>query len=212
MHSDELKHKRTDYTKGNLTRDNVNKDPFKQFKEWFKEAIQRRVVEPASMVLSTCSKDGKPTSRIVLLKEYNNTGFVFYTNYHSLKGHQIKENPYVSLLLFWPELERQVRIEGQVEKTDGAISDQYFMTRPAGSNISAIVSPQSKVIPDRRFLETTFNGLSEKGDNMGRPDYWGGYNVIPAVFEFWQGRADRLHDRIRYRKEDGSWIIERLAP
>ena len=197
-----------------LNETEVDSDPLKQFKKWFGEAVDAGVPETDAMTLATASGDGRPDARIVLLKSFDQRGFVFYTNYRSRKAKEISENEKACLLFYWLPIKRQVRIEGTVERATDKDSDEYFRTRPLGSKIGAWTSDQSEVIGSREALETRFAELAEKfGDNVPRPPHWGGYRVKPTAIEFWQGRENRLHDRLRYRlQEDGSWRIERLAP
>ena len=201
---------RKEYGKRSLHEKDVPADPFITFGEWLREAVALSGEEPNAMVLSTVSEKGFPSSRMVLLKDWDSRGFVFFTNYRSRKGRHLGLNPNASLLFFWSAAERQVRIEGRVIKVTDEESDRYFMQRPPASRIGAIVSPQSEVIPDRAFLETAFRNYA---GSAVRPEHWGGYRLVPVYFEFWQGRPDRLHDRISYcSKEDGNWKIHRLAP
>jgi len=202
---------RKEYRYTVLSEDNIESDPFHQFEKWMKEAIAAEVNEPTAMSLSAIGTDGFPNSRIVLLKDFGETGFTFYTNYNSLKGRSIEQNPAVCLLCFWPELERQIRISGVAGKTDAAVSDRYFQSRPANSRIAASVSNQSEKISSREFLESQF-ATAKTSEPSTRPDHWGGYMVKPLRFEFWQGRESRLHDRILYEKTVDSWAISRLAP
>lgn len=202
---------RKEYRYTILSEENIEKNPFFQFEKWMKEAIGAEVNEPTAMCLSAIGIDGFPHSRIVLLKDFDSNGFTFYTNYRSMKGKSIEHNRAVSLLFFWPELERQIRISGLAGKTDAAVSDRYFQSRPANSRIAASVSNQSEKIPSRKFLENQFEA-AKTFDPVTRPDYWGGYSVKPVRFEFWQGRESRLHDRILYEKNEGDWIVSRLAP
>lgn len=199
-----------------LSRNQVHADPVKQFEAWFNEALHSGVQAVNAMTLSTASKEGTPSSRIVLLKGFDEKGFVFYTNYSSRKGRELLENPQAALAFFWPELERQVRIEGRVKKTDRKTSDAYFQSRPKGSRIAAVASPQSQVVKERRILEQKWDKLDESykdTDLIPRPEYWGGFIVVPRRIEFWQGRNNRLHDRIVYSIQDTSgWSMERLAP
>ncbi|HEX9982791.1 MAG TPA: pyridoxamine 5'-phosphate oxidase [Thermoanaerobaculia bacterium] len=193
----------------------VDASPFAQFGRWFEEAKQRHPDLQDAMTLSTCGEDGVVTSRVVLLKGFDERGFVFFTNYNSRKSSQVRENPRVSLNFYWPALERQVRIEGVAVKTAEEESNAYFATRPRGSQLGAWASAQSSVIPGRGDLDQRFAELERcYGDGqIPRPPHWGGYRVIPVLIEFWQGRPDRLHDRIRYRlREPKDWIIERLSP
>jgi pyridoxamine 5'-phosphate oxidase len=209
-----LNHIRREYKLMELSKNNVDPNPFKQFAVWLKEAMDSDNPEPSAMMLSTVGDNGKPSSRIVLLKNASEKGFEFFTNYQSKKGKHLKNRPFASLLFFWPELERQVRIEGQIEKLDSEESDEYFNTRPVESQIGAWASPQSTAIPNRKTLldwYEEFEGIF-KTTPMTRPDHWGGYRLIPDLFEFWQGREKRLHDRIEYRDEKNDWAIYRLAP
>ena len=207
---------RQNYTLGDLTETDVESNPIQQFKLWFEQAIAADIIEPNAMTLATATPDGKPTARIVLLKGFDEKGFVFYTNYQSLKGQQAIANPYVALVFFWDCLQRQVRIEGKITKVSPKESDSYFYSRPLGSQIGAWTSDQSQVIPNREFLQSKQQEIEEKYQNrekITRPDHWGGFRVIPEVIEFWQGRPNRLHDRLIYRLQpDNSWIIERLSP
>ena len=198
-----------------LLENDLDKNPFVQFGRWFEEARQRIAELPESMTVSTCGQNGVVTSRVCLLKGFDEHGFVFYTNYNSRKGAQITENPRVSLCFFWAVLDRQVRIEGAVVKTTESESDAYFATRPRGSQIGAWASSQSSVIPGRGDLDGRFAEIENtyRERQIPRPPHWGGYRVIPIEIEFWQGRADRLHDRFVYRlREPKDWIIERLSP
>jgi len=208
---------RKDYKLASLSEADVDSDPFKQFEKWLAEAIAAALPEPTAMSLATVKlADGaaRPSSRIMLLKEVDSLGFVFYTNYHSRKGIEMAANPFVCLLFHWAELERQVRIEGRIEQVSAAQSDSYFHSRPLASRLGAHASPQSKVIADRAWLEQEEHAATlEYGDNPPRPAHWGGYRVIADSLEFWQGRSSRLHDRIHYRfGADKGWRIERLAP
>ena len=205
---------RKDYRLASLDEHDVARDPLQQFESWWQQATTGEVDEPNAMTLATSTTAGVPSARIVLLKSFDEDGFVFFTNYESRKGMEMAENPHVSLLFFWRELERQVRIDGVVSKVTPAISDEYYNSRPPGSRIGAIASPQSKVIPHRSFLEEQVQILAEKYvlTEPQRPDYWGGYVVKPVAVEFWQGRSNRLHDRILYSREGNEWRIERLAP
>ena len=206
---------RQNYTSGELSEENANRDPIKQFQIWFEQAVASEIPEPNAMTLATCTKDGKPSARIVLLKQFDDRGFVFFTNYTSNKGKELENNPQAALVFLWKQLERQVRIQGSVVKISGEESDQYFNSRPEASRLGAWVSQQSQVIPNREVLEDNFAQLQQQyqGKEIPRPNYWGGFRVMPTEIEFWQGRPSRLHDRLRYRQqEDGSWLRERLAP
>lgn len=207
---------RRDYSLKSLDEATASDNAYEQFNQWWGEAIEAQIDEVNAMTLATVNATGKPCARIVLLKGYTQEGFVFYTNYNSAKGQEIAANNQVTLLFFWKELERQVRIEGIAQKVSAADSDAYFYSRPAGSRIGAWVSPQSKVIPNRQFLEDNFKQLREQypdDEKVPRPDHWGGYIVQPQSIEFWQGRSSRLHDRLLYTAEqNGIWRRERLAP
>jgi pyridoxamine 5'-phosphate oxidase len=205
---------RHDFSLKQLDELSVDKDPIVQFGIWFREAIDAHVPEPNAFVLSTATAEGKPSARVVLLRNFNEKGFVFYTNYHSRKGREIEENPFASFTFFWPQLERQVRIEGMLVKQTNEESDLYFNSRPPGSRVGAWVSPQSQVIGSRKELDLRFDELSHKfaDGNIPRPMYWGGYWLVPSMLEFWQGRPSRLHDRIRYSMQEEGWKVVRLAP
>lgn len=205
---------RREYKRGELSDDNINTDPINQFQHWFEQAMHADIIDVTAMTLATASTDGKPSARIVLLKKFDKSGFVFFTNYSSRKGNELSKNPNASLLLFWKELDRQVRIEGKVEITSDSVSDNYFNSRTMESRISAAVSPQSEEILSRRFLEEMWvSALKETGENGPiRPKNWGGYLLIPDRIEFWQGRPNRLHDRILYKRKGKGWVISRLAP
>ncbi|NIJ54189.1 pyridoxamine 5'-phosphate oxidase [Dyadobacter arcticus] len=205
---------RHDYHLKGLREQDLNADPLKQFRLWFDEAIASGIFEANAMLLSTVA-DGRPSGRIVLLKDLDETGFSFFTNYLSKKGKQMAANPQAALTFFWKELERQVRVEGWIKKTTDFESDEYFSIRPRGSQIGAWVSAQSEIIPDRAYLEEKTREIDTKyeGMNVPRPPFWGGYRLIPDYIEFWQGRPSRLHDRLVYtRSERGLWEIERLSP
>jgi len=210
----DLSNKETNYTLSELSENEVDKDPFSQFVKWLDFALEKEVSEANAMVLSTVGHDNRPSSRVVLLKGVTEKGFTFYTNYQSKKGTQLSNNPNASLVFFWPDLERQVRIEGIVEKLSPELSDEYFAKRPFDSQLGATISPQSKEIPDREYLLERKNDLEQQTRNqqLKRPDFWGGYILKPNLFEFWQGRANRLSDRIQYTVKSGRWEIVRLAP
>jgi len=205
---------RTEYRLQPFGKKDVNPDPFKQFTQWMDMAISSGIKEPTAMILSTTGKNMLPSSRMVLLKEIKNNGFIFYSNYNSKKGHQIEENHFGALLFYWPEIEKQVRIEGRIEKASKEISEEYYLTRSAKRRIGAWASPQSQEIPDRRFLEKKQAEFEKKfeGAPNKKPDNWGGYVLTPYIMEFWQGRVNRLHDRIEYHLDDDEWKIRRLAP
>ena len=193
----------------------VDRDPIKQFERWFDSAVAATLPLPEAMTLATVTPEGTPAARLVLLKRFGAEGFVFFTNYRSAKAGELDSNPNASLVFFWPQLERQVRVEGTVTKTSETESSDYFATRPRGSQIGAWVSPQSSVISGRDELEKRQAELEEmyRDRDVPRPEHWGGYCLQPNRIEFWQGRSDRLHDRILYQREpDGSWTIQRLAP
>ncbi len=202
-------------TKAAIDVAHANPNPFTQFEEWLKRAEQEELPHANAMSLSTANAQGIPSARIVLLRGLDERGFVFYTNYMSAKGQQLIENPNAALVFFWPTLNRQVRIEGRVEKVSGQESDDYFSSRPRGHQLSAHASNQSQVIPDRTFLENQQTAVEEtfKEQDVPRPDHWGGYRVIPEMIEFWQEGEHRLHDRLRYKKTAiNEWFIERLSP
>lgn len=205
---------RKEYTLSALDREHVSPDPIKQFEEWLQEAIKAQVPEPNAMTLATSTFEGKPSARMVLLKAVDGQGFSFFTSYESRKARQILQNPYGALVFYWAELERQVRIEGKIVRATEKESDEYFQTRPVGSKLGAWASPQSQVVPSRKYLEELVADFREEFAEKAivRPPNWGGYRLEPVLVEFWQGRRNRLHDRIQYRLENGSWIIERLAP
>ena len=204
---------RTDYKLAALDENDIASSPFMQFGKWFGDATKAELPALNAMTLATCDASGRPSARIVLIKDFDERGMVFFTNYQSHKGQDLAANNRAALLFFWPELERQIRIEGRVETVSAADSDEYFQSRPALSRIGAWASPQSQVLPSRTALEARFAAYSaEHGENPPRPAHWGGYRVVPSFFEFWQGRRSRLHDRICYRLMDGKWKVERLAP
>ena len=206
---------REDFMKGELSENNLNKKPDLQFEQWMKDAIDAKVNEVPACNLATVDKNNKPSARIIYLREFSNNEFYFYTNYDSRKGIQIAENPNVCLTFFWPELERQIRIEGVItQKAEAEKSDAYFNARPQDSKIGAWSSPQSRVLNNREELNTFIEGNKTKFNNqkIPRPEFWGGYVIKANYYEFWQGRKNRLHDRIAFTLENGNWKIERLAP
>lgn len=203
---------RTDYGKQQIKDGEFSKDPLKWFENWLSEAVDSGLPDANAMIISTVSGTGKPSSRVVLLKELSREGMVFFTNYESRKGIEIEENQNVALLFFWSSLERQIRVEGKAEKLPKEKSDEYFSSRPLQSRAAAVVSQQSKVIQNRKKLDEDFKKLTSENKEISRPEHWGGYIVIPDSIEFWQGRPNRLHDRIRFRREGNNWIFERLAP
>lgn len=193
----------------------IEKNPFKLFEEWFDEAVRKNILEPNAMTLATADSEGRPSARIVLLKDFDEKGFVFFTNYDSRKGKQIAENNSAALVFWWGDIARQIRIEGMAEKISEDKSDHYFNSRPRGSQLGAFVSKQSEKIPDYASLEKEFDRVSKKykDQKIPRPANWGGYRVKPVVFEFWQGRENRLHDRLRFTKSNtDTWKLERLSP
>ncbi len=207
---------RQNYSLAGLSEADIDADPIKQFAVWFQQALDADLIEPNAMTLATATPEGKPTARIVLLKGVNQGGFIFYTNYESQKGQQLIANPYAALVFFWDKLERQVRIEGEVEKLATKESEAYFHSRPKASQLGAWASAQSQVIPNRQVLEQQLADLETKykGDaTVPLPEHWGGFRVIPNHIEFWQGRPSRLHDRLLYDLQaDGNWKIARLSP
>lgn len=212
----DLSNYRRSYEKSELTEQNLPEDPITLFKTWFHEAEEfGGSGEVNAMTVSTIGKDGFPKARVVLLKQFTYEGFIFYTNYNSEKGKAIEANPNICLSFFWPEMERQIIIKGKAEKVAENLSDGYFDSRPEGSKLGAVVSPQSEVIPSRDYLENRLHELEKEynGREIPRPKHWGGYIVKPVEIEFWQGRANRLHDRIRFKlQESYSWLTQRLAP
>lgn len=205
---------RKDYCKASLDEHEVDDSPFRQFARWFDEATQAAVEEANAMVLSTVDAHQRPSSRVVLIKEFDERGFTWFTNYQSRKGVELANQPHACLLFFWRELERQVRIEGRVEKISADESDAYFVSRPLNSRLGALASNQSQVIENRQALEQKFaTAQSTFGETPARPAHWGGYRLVPDMLEFWQGRPSRLHDRIVYhRQQDGIWTRTRLQP
>lgn len=205
---------RREYQGPGLSEEDLSPDPLVQFRRWMDEAVAAGVYEPNAMVVSTVGANGRPSARAILLKGYGPDGFTFFTNRHSRKGRELASNPAVALTFLWDFMHRQVRIEGIAGDVSDAEADAYFATRPPGARIGAAASPQSEVIPDRAWLERRVQQLWDRhpdGD-VPRPRHWGGYRVVPDVFEFWQGRENRLHDRFRYRRSDTGWVIDRLAP
>jgi pyridoxamine 5'-phosphate oxidase len=210
-----IAHIRKDYMQQSLKETDVEKNPFEEFKKWWSDAVKSEIDEVNAMTLATASMTGLPAARIVLLKGFDETGFIFFTNYESFKGMQLEENPRACLVFFWKELERQVRITGLVEKVSDIESNEYYNSRPLESRIGAWASPQSQVINNRDWLEHNEKKYKQEfaEKQIQRPPHWGGYKVKPVTIEFWQGRSNRLHDRIQYTLEEaGSWKIERLAP
>ena len=204
---------RKDYILQSLLEEDVASDPIEQFNKWWDESIKSEIIEANAMTLATANAAGIPSARTVLLKAFSTEGFIFFTNYESQKGEDLAANPNAALLFFWKEMERQVRIEGKVEKISEEESDAYFNSRPLGSRIGAWASPQSKVINDRTVIENNVQKFTEEfGEKIPRPPHWGGYLLVPVKMEFWQGRSSRLHDRILFTLEDNSWKISRLAP
>ena len=207
---------RQNYTQAGLSEADLNSNPIEQFDIWFQQALNADLIEPNAMTLATATPDGKPTARIVLLKGVSERGFVFYTNYESQKGQQLIANPYAALVFLWDKLERQIRIEGKVEKLTESESAQYFHSRPKASQLGAWASDQSRVIPNREVLEQKLADLEEQYSDdatVPLPEHWGGFRVVPNRIEFWQGRPSRLHDRLVYDLQaDGNWSIKRLSP
>ncbi|MDZ7715764.1 MAG: pyridoxamine 5'-phosphate oxidase [Balneolaceae bacterium] len=211
---DDIESIRREYDRAELLEDNVASDPMDQFSEWFSQALETEFMEVNAMTLSTSGKDGKPSSRIVLLKGVEKDGFRFFTNYGSRKGQELEENPHAALCFFWPVLERQVRIEGQVFKLSREESQAYFEQRPRQSKLGAWASYQSQTVESRQELEENFTKMENRFDNqeIPTPEFWGGYILKPSSVEFWQGRQGRLHDRLKYFRADDQWNIKRLSP
>jgi len=209
-----IKDLRKDYNRFRLLRADLYDSPFEMFESWFTQAINSGVEEANICMLSTADKNFKVSSRLILLKGFDKNGFVFYTNYNSIKGKALSENPNAALVFWWPQLERQVRIEGLAEKTTAEESDEYFNSRPYESRLAAIISQQSSIVENDNILTEDFEALSKElcTDMLKRPPHWGGYIIKPERIEFWQGRPGRLHDRFEYLKNDNDWIINRLAP
>lgn len=205
---------RHDYALGALREAEVDPDPIKQFQSWLQQAVAARLPEPNAMTLATADRTGRPYARVVLLKECTPEGFVFFSNYQSDKGRQLAENPQAALVFLWLGLERQARVEGRVERIGRAESEAYFRSRPRESRLGALASHQSQVVASRRILDERFQQLAAQypGDEIPMPERWGGYRLRPALLEFWQGRQGRLHDRLRYRRREDGWLLERLEP
>jgi pyridoxamine 5'-phosphate oxidase len=205
---------RRDYRARALSEAEVHADPIAQFRQWLDEAVQAELLDATAMTLATVTRDGAPSARVVLLKDVTADGFTFFTNYESAKAADLAANPRACLVCFWAELDRQVRIAGTAARADASVSDAYFASRPLDSQQGAWASPQSQVIPDRAALESRLGDVAARygAGPMPRPPFWGGYVVAPHTIEFWQGRPNRLHDRLRYMREGDRWVVERLAP
>lgn len=214
MTNNDLHDERKDYKLNELTRDGLTDNPLNMFNDWMDTARKADIIDATAMTLATVSADGAPSARIVLLKQVNEAGFYWYTNYHSRKGRELSGNPNAALVFYWRELERQVRIEGKVSPASAAESDEYFNKRPAGSRYSAAASPQSEIIENQQWLTDRTQELQNNYDEntLKRPQHWGGYVLEPAVYEFWQGRPSRQHDRFRFTRDKTNWKIDRLAP
>ena len=207
-------HRRRDYSREDLAIGHLDPDPIKQFMVWFRAAGAAGPNEPNAMTLATAGEGGRPSARVVLLKDVSRGGFVFYTNYESRKGDDLAENPQAALVFFWPELERQVRVEGRAERVDRSDSEAYWRTRPRGAQLGAWASDQSRVITGRPVLDDRLREVAQRyaGVDVPAPPHWGGWRIMPSEIEFWQGRPDRMHDRLIYRRAEPGWTVERLAP
>jgi pyridoxamine 5'-phosphate oxidase len=205
---------RREYSQNGLLEPAARRDPLEQFTTWLNEAVDAQITEPNAMILATAGADGQPGARTVLLKDYDERGFVFFTNYESRKGHELQANPRASLLFLWKEIERQIRIDGMVEKVSIEESERYFRTRPTDARLGAWASAQSRPVPSRETLEAAFAAARAEygGRDVPRPAYWGGYRLQPRQYEFWQGRPCRLHDRLLYLRAGDGWTLQRLAP
>ena len=214
MRKSSIAHLRREYKNTGLTERNAPRNPFPLFRRWFKEALKAHALDANALALSTVTPSGNPAARMVLLKSFDPKGFVFFTNYQSRKGRELTRRPVACLLFFWPQLGRQVRVDGRVQRVSSKESDAYFKTRPRGSQLGAWASDQSRQVENREILEGRMRALVEKyrGKTIPRPSYWGGFRVIPAAIEFWKGRPNRLHDRLLYRKAGAEWVRTRLAP
>ena len=212
--SGDLHDERTEYRRAELHRADLNADPLELFSMWMQDAQNLDIIDATAMTLATATSAGIPSARIVLLKQFDEQGFCWYTGYESRKGNELNDNPNAALLFYWAKLERQVRIEGQVHKVSAEQSDRYFESRPEGSQYSAASSPQSQVVPNQQWLADRITSMkaSKSVEALDRPDNWGGYRLAPTTYEFWQGRPSRSHDRFRYIKTDSGWTIDRLAP
>jgi pyridoxamine 5'-phosphate oxidase len=205
----------SEYADAALLEADLSPNPFVQLQNWVERAVQTQVPQPYAMTLATATTSGRPSARIVLLRGADERGLTFFTNYESRKSDELTHNPYAAVVFYWPELERQLRVEGRIERVSAEESDAYFWTRPRGSRLGAWASPQSQVISDRKILDIRMKEFVTQypGEEVPRPPHWGGFRIVPTMFEFWQGRPNRLHDRLRYRKDErGTWIIERLGP
>ncbi|MBA3628878.1 MAG: pyridoxamine 5'-phosphate oxidase [Actinobacteria bacterium] len=207
-------HRRRDYSREDLAIGHLDPDPIKQFMVWFRAAGAAGPNEPNAMTLATAGEGGRPSARVVLLKDVSRGGFVFYTNYESRKGDDLAENPQAALVFFWPEIERQVRVEGRAERVDRSDSEAYWRTRPRGAQLGAWASDQSRVIAGRPVLDDRLREVAQRyaGVDVPAPPHWGGWRIMPSEIEFWQGRPDRMHDRLIYRRAEPGWTVERLAP